>query len=77
VFGSALILDSPSVVLPKLNILMSDNEATLYWNGAGFVLQQTSEFSSNSSNWVDVAAVATNSPVVISNTGTAFYRLRK
>jgi hypothetical protein len=76
VFGSALMLDRPSAGLPRLNILMSGNEATLYWNDSGFTLQQTGEFSFGTSNWVDVAAAATNSPVVLSNTGTAFYRLR-
>jgi hypothetical protein len=75
VFGSALILDRPAIALPKLYILLTDNQATLYWNGVGFILEQTSQFSLNSSNWVNVVG-AINSPTVISNTGTTFYRLR-
>jgi exopolysaccharide biosynthesis protein len=76
VFGLALILGQPFTTPPRLNIAYADGVATLYWNGMGFTLQQLNEFSSNSTNWTDVTVSTSSSPVVITNSGTAFYRLR-
>jgi len=72
VFGTALILDSPSTVLPELKMLLSGNDATFYWNGSGYTLQRTDDLSS--SQWVDVNGP---SPVAARLTSTVFYRLRK
>jgi hypothetical protein len=79
VFGAALLFGTNSTPPPRLNIAFDSDMATLYWNGAGFTLQQTGDLSINSSNvvtWVDVPSGMTNSPVVIPNAGTTFYRLR-
>jgi len=77
VFGSALIATRPGLVLPTLFVSMNeDATATLYWNGSGFTLQQSSDLSSTS-NWIPVTGPATNSPVIVTNGGTWFYRLRQ
>ena len=75
VFGSALLLDSPSAELPELFMRSSGQDATFYWNGSGFMLQQTTALSEQA-QWTDVTGGAT-SPVVLTTSGTAFYRLRK
>jgi hypothetical protein len=75
VFGSALLLDSPSTSLPQLNLLQSGNDATFYWNDSGFVLQKT-EALSEQAQWTDVPGGDT-SPVFVQLNSTVFYRLRK
>jgi hypothetical protein len=74
VFGSALIQLSPGTVLPRLNLWMEDNMATLFWSGEGFRLQRSSDLSSD--NWADLPGPLLQSPVTLTNFGTAFYRLR-
>jgi hypothetical protein len=74
VFGSALLRAVPEY-LPRLNLLMEGSAATLFWNGEGFTLQQSSDLSS-SNNWSDVPGSVMRSPVTVSNAATKFYRLR-
>jgi hypothetical protein len=73
VFGTALYLDRPPVAAVQLNLFLSGDEATLYWNGVGYTLQRATQFPAEPSDWVDLGNI---SPVVVGNTGTAFYRLR-
>jgi hypothetical protein len=54
---------------------MENNLATIFWNGEGFTLQQSSNLNS-SENWVDVPGPVTQSPVTLTNDTTMFYRLR-
>jgi hypothetical protein len=75
VFGSALIQRSPVLVVPQLYLWMENNVATLFWNGEGFTLQGSSDLS-NASDWADLPGSAAQSPVIVTNSGTAFYRLR-
>jgi len=56
--------------------MMADNLTTLYWNGEGFTLQQSSDVSLPDS-WADIPGPVTASPVVVTNIGTSFYRLRQ
>ena len=72
VFGSALIQLNPTPVVPQLHLLRELNLSTLYWTVDGFVLQQSSDLT----NWVDVPAPGGQSPVTLTNSGSAFYRLR-
>ena len=72
VFGSALIALSPPPVVPQLHLLREANLATLYWSADGFTLQQSPDLSS----WTDVSGTAGQSPVTLTNSGSAFYRLR-
>ena len=74
VFGSALISVSAAQTVPELNIWSENDLTTLFWNGEGFTLQQSSDLSS-SGNWSDVAG-ATSSPVAVTNSMSTFYRLR-
>jgi hypothetical protein len=76
VFGSALILTRPGVVVPQLNITLDGNLATLFWNGEGFALQQTADISDTNS-WGNLTGGISSSPVTVTNTGTALYRLRQ
>jgi len=76
VFGSALIMTQPGLVLPLLSIAMTGDLATLNWNGEGFTLQQTSDISSSNS-WMDVPGPVNSSPAALTKTGTFFYRLRR
>jgi hypothetical protein len=72
VFGSALIQLSPTPLVPQLFLLTEAGLSTLYWNVGGFTLQQSSDLTT----WTDVTGVAGQSPVTLTNSGSAFYRLR-
>jgi hypothetical protein len=76
VFGSALFFSTPAVVWPRLQLLPVGNEMTFYWNEEGFTLQQSSDLSSPT-NWMDVPGPVTQSPFVLTNGPTMFYRLRQ
>ena len=73
-FGGALFVDRQATASPQLFIAAEGGEATVYWNGQGFTLQQSVDFSTN--NWSDVSGPVTQSPFIVTNTGTVFYRLR-
>jgi hypothetical protein len=75
VFGSALLTSSTTQVSPQLNLWTESDIATLFWNGEGFFLQNSSDVGSTN-NWADIAG-ATQSPVVVTNSASTFYRLRK
>ncbi len=77
-FGSALRFTHPFTPAPPLQVLVSDTLLTLYWNEAGFVLQETEDLSSPA-NWTDVAGAITNSPYTINRPSlpsSRFFRLR-
>lgn len=74
-FGSALFVNKPATVAPRLFINSEGGQSTLYWNGEGFTLQQSSELSSTN-NWFDATGPATESPYLTPNAGTSFFRLR-
>src|SRR5262249_24022603 len=65
-FGSALIANRTMRISPQLYLWMENNMATIFWNGEGFTLQQSSNLSS-SENWVDVPGPVTQSPVTVTN----------
>jgi phosphodiester glycosidase/purple acid phosphatase-like protein len=75
VFGSALIQVSPAQIVPRLHLWMEENVTTLYWNGEGFRLQQSSDLTSPQ-NWADLPGPPAQSPVTLTNSGSVFYRLR-
>src|SRR5229473_711127 len=76
-FGSALSYAHPSAGLPppKLNILLSGDNAIISWTGGGFTLQQSSVAAGS---WADVSGSITNSPYLVTPLPGAarFYRLR-
>ena len=76
-FGSALSYARPSAGLPppKLNILLSGDNAIISWTGGGFTLQQSSV---PAGSWADVPGPVTNSPSLVTPLPGAarFYRLR-
>lgn len=74
-FGSALIVNKPSTVAPRLFINAEGGQSTLYWNGEGFTLQQSTELGSTN-NWFDASGPAMESPYHTPNNGSAFFRLR-
>ncbi|MFM1770200.1 MAG: hypothetical protein RJA22_2729 [Verrucomicrobiota bacterium] len=74
-FGSGLFLNQPTLALPKLFISSENGQSTLYWNGLGYTLQRSSDLTSTN-GWTDVPGPLTQSPVVISEGATTFYRLR-
>jgi hypothetical protein len=75
VFGSALIQISPLLTSPWLNLWREGDWVTLFWNGEGFTLQQSANLGSGES-WSDAPGSATQSPFIITNATTMFYRLR-
>lgn len=75
VFGTALIANRPALVLPRLNMWLEGNQATLFWNGEGFTMQQSSDLASPA-NWFDLPGPVTQSPLTVTNAATMFYRLR-
>ena len=75
VFGAALIQLSPGPVVPRLHLWMEDGVATLFWNGDGFRLQRSSDLTAPE-NWADLPGPAAPSPITVTNSGTAFYRLK-
>lgn len=76
VFGCSLVQDTPLSVVPQLHLAMEEDTATLYWNGEGFTLQHASDLSASGS-WSDVPGPVTQSPFVIANGATTFYRLSR
>jgi hypothetical protein len=74
-FGSALYVNKPASVSPKLFINSEGGASTLYWNGEGFTLQQSSDLASTN-RWSDVLGPVTQSPFTIPNVDAAFFRLR-
>src|SRR6185503_9587807 len=60
VFGSSLRIATPETVKPRLEVILEDNFTTLFWNGAGFTLQKSSDLSSPD-NWADVPGSVTRS----------------
>lgn len=76
VFGCALYLNLPVAETPRLHYLMEDRVATLYWNGAGLTLQQSSEVGPDA-RWEDVPGPITLGPFITSGQSARFYRLRQ
>src|SRR5262249_15931622 len=78
-FGSALFVDRPGGVVPNLFISAEAGTSTLYWNGEGFTLQQSTDLSSTN-NWADVPGPVMQSPYTTAftstNAETAYFRLR-
>jgi len=79
-FGSALSYSHPFTPVPELQVLRSGNAVTIYWNGAGFTLQQADELNSTT-DWLDVPGPVTSSPYFLDGTTpisrSRFYRLRQ
>jgi hypothetical protein len=75
VFGMALIVNTPPVVVPRLSLWMEGSLGTLFWNEDGFTLQESTGLNLPPS-WSDVPGSVTRSPVAVTNTATRFYRLR-
>jgi hypothetical protein len=78
VFGSSLRISTPEPVQPRLEVILEDNFTTLFWNGAGFTLQKSSDLSSPD-NWADVPGSVTRSPytATVNANQSIFYRLRQ
>ena len=78
-FGSGLWYTHPCTPAPTLQFLQSANVLTLYWNGAGFLLQESEDLGS-SATWQDVPGPVASGPYPISNPRalfpSRFYRLR-
>lgn len=74
VFGTALIQLSTVQTAPQLNIWTEGDFTSLFWNGSGFILQQSSDLGSPAS-WFDFPG-ASASPVTITNTTSTYFRLR-
>lgn len=75
VFGMALLLHRPVITPPRLDLWLEDGHGTLFWNGEGFILQQSTN-PTGPGSWSDVPGPVTRSPYAITNPGTMFYRLR-
>lgn len=76
VFGSALFLNTPTVQSPTVGIINSESTSTLWWNGRGFKVQQSSQVGPGAI-WADLPGPVTNSPYTLSPaTSTRFYRLK-
>lgn len=76
VFGTALFLHTPALQAPRLNVWREGEVTTLFWNGTGFTLEQATLLGEDA-DWSEVPGPITRSPVVVPNTHTAFYRLRR
>ncbi|HEU0010765.1 MAG TPA: phosphodiester glycosidase family protein [Verrucomicrobiae bacterium] len=75
-FGSALTFNRPGLTIPKLFIASEAGQSTLYWNGEGFTLQQSTDLSSTN-NWFDVIGPVMQSPfTTTTNVDAAFFQLR-
>jgi len=75
VFGTALTYSVPTVPRPKLNAILEGTTITLYWNGGGYTLQQSSALDGQ---WSDVPGPITTSTVTLANPpGMKFYSLRQ
>jgi exopolysaccharide biosynthesis protein len=76
VFGSTLFLNTPPSQSPILGIINSESTSTLWWNGAGFKIQRSTQLGPGA-NWLDLPGPVTNSPYSLPSSGTTtFYRLR-
>jgi hypothetical protein len=75
VFGTALLKNTVETQPPLLQMFVEDNVVTLFWNGAGFVLQESSDIGLLPS-WTDVPGPVTVSPYSVTNGTSTFYRLR-
>jgi len=75
VFGMALLKNTEEIQPPRLQMLIENNVVTLFWNGAGFVLQESSDLGLVPS-WTDVPGPVTVSPYSVTNGTSTFYRLR-
>jgi hypothetical protein len=73
VFGSALLKDSPVIVAPTLSVWSESDWITIFWNGEGFVLQESTDLG-DSDNWTDLPNAV--SPHSVTNSVSTFYRLR-
>jgi hypothetical protein len=76
VFGSALMAVRPVVAAPRLTLWWENGWGTLFWNGQGFTLQQSSNLAAEPA-WTDCPGPVTQSPVCLSNAPACFYRLRQ
>ena len=76
VFGSALLKNASVITAPTLYLWSEGDVITLFWNGEGFVLQESTDLGSSDSseNWADLPAAA--SPFSVTNSASTFYRLR-
>jgi hypothetical protein len=73
VFGSALLKNLPVITAPTLNVWSEGDIITLFWNGEGFILQESTDLN-DSANWKDVLGAV--SPYSVTNGTSTFYRLR-
>lgn len=76
VFGTALLKHVPVVEAPTLNLWTEGDVVTLFWNGEGFVLQESADLGIPA-NWSDVPGPVTTSPFSVTNSTSTYYRLRK
>jgi hypothetical protein len=76
VFGTALILHTATIQPPRLNVWREGEVTTLFWNGDGFTLEQTTQLGEDP-GWSEVPGPITRSPVSVTNVRTTFYRLRR
>ncbi len=74
VFGSALIQVSAVQSAPQLNIWTESDFTTLFWNGTGFTLQQSTDLGAPA-NWADLPGTPP-SPVTVTNSTSTYFRLR-
>ena len=75
-FGSALFYGRLVNPAPVLRFLAASEGLTLYWNGSGYVLQKADQLTAAHPYWSDVPGPVVVSPYRITDTNTAFYRLR-
>ncbi len=75
VFGTALSEVLPIATSPTLNLISEGDQLTLFWNGEGFVLQESTDLGSPQ-NWSDVQGPVTTSPFRVTRGASNFYRLR-
>jgi hypothetical protein len=76
-FGLALSYHRPYIPDARLNSLREEDGETVYWNGVGYSLQQTSRVGAPGTEWTDVPGPITQSPYALTNRATGFYRLRR
>jgi hypothetical protein len=74
-FGAALYRKHSTPPPPQLKLLRSGELTTLYWNGAGYTLQQASQLTLPGTVWTDVPGPITNSPCPLIGGANGFYRL--
>jgi hypothetical protein len=73
VFGCALLKNTTRTGAPTLQYEPMGDVLMLFWNGEGYVLQESTDLGS-SANWTDQPS-ATN-PFYVTNGVASFYRLR-